>query len=169
MMKHSHIHHAGFTLIEMLVYLAIFIVVSVAAVGFLLSLDDLIDQYRIETALYRSGTNAMEQILLSIRQGDRVDLINTIQHASSTGKITLENTSTSTTLTKSGSELLLEINSVEYGNVLNSNITVEDFTVYQYSLGDGEFVRVKLELSATQGSTTKSATFYGGASVRGAI
>ena len=64
----------GFTLVEMLVYLAIFTIITTASVAFLISLDKLIGQYEVETALYRSGSNVMEQIILGARQADQVDL-----------------------------------------------------------------------------------------------
>ena len=160
---------SGFTIVEVIIYLAIFIVVSISAVGLLLSLDDFINQYRIETALYRSGTNAMEQIILSIRQGDNYDPLGTIQHASSTGRVTLENSATTTRLSKEGDDLELQINGTDFGSVLESGVIVENFYVYPYTFSRGEFVRVQLDLSVTVGSTTKSASFYGGASVRGAI
>lgn len=159
----------GFTLVEVLIYLAIFTVVSTASVGFLISLDEFVDQYKIETVLYRSGTNAMEQIVLSIRQADSVDLLNTVEDLPLTGKLTVDTVATTTTISLDSGELELEINGEELGDMTNSLVTVDGFTVYYYPLTEGEFVRVKLELSATVNSVSKSITLYGGAVVRGAI
>ena len=160
---------AGFTVIETLVYLFIFIVVSIAGTVFMISLNGLIDEYRIETALYRSGSSATEQILLAVRQADSVDLINTVSLSSTTGAIALQSTGTSTEIRKVGDELTLEINSTEYGNIVDAEVVVDEFTVFHYPLTIGEFVRFELVLTATIGSSTKTASFSGGGSVRGAL
>lgn len=164
------IRSLGFTMVEMLVYLSIFTVVSTASVAFIISLDDFIDQYRLETMLYRSGTNVMEQIMLAIRQADNVDLFNTIEDDPSVGRLTVENTSSTTSFTLSSNELELEIDGFNYGDLTNDSVVVDKFTVYYYSVADVQFVRVRLALTATIDSlTTKSETFYGGGVIRGAL
>lgn len=162
---------SGFSLVEVLVYIAIFTIVSVASVGFLFSLEDLIGQYRLETALYRSGSSIMEQVLLAVRQADTVDSLNTVEDSPTTGKLTVENVSTSTTFTLDAGSLKLSINGDDFGDLTSDDVTVNGFTVYYYpTVNDHQFVRVKLSVTATlNGSLSKSATFYGGAVVRGAL
>lgn len=159
----------GFTLVEMLVYLAIFMLVSTASVTFLLSLNDFVSQYRIETALYKSGTNAMEQVVLSLRQADDVDLLNSITNSPANGKLAVVNSASSTVFVLSAGSLDMTINGVDFGGVTDDDVTVSGFTVYHYTLTEGEFVRVKLSLTATVNSITKSITLYGGSVIRGAI
>jgi type II secretory pathway pseudopilin PulG len=167
----SKLKKTGFSLVEMIVYIGIFMVVSVASVGFLFSLEDLIGQYRLETALYRSGSSVMEQVLLAVRQADLVDTLNTVEDSASTGKLTVENVSTSTSFTLDAGSLNLAINGVDYGDLTGEVVTVNGFTVYYYPTADGrQFVRVKLDLTATlNASFSKSMTFYGGAVIRGAL
>lgn len=161
--------HSGFTLIEMLVYLAIFMVVSTAAVTLLLSLDDFVDQYRLETRLYRSGTNVMEQILFAARQADAVDLVNTIEDTPSNGKLTVESAATSTAFTYTANDIELAINGVEYGAMTSDAVSVDAFTVYYYDSGESELVRVRLELSTSIDGVSKSLMLHGGAVIRGSI
>lgn len=165
----KRIRQGGFTLIEMLIYLAIFMVVTTASVTLLLSLDDFIDQYRLETRLYRSGTNVMEQVLLAARQADSVDVINTIEDSPSTGKLTVESAATTTAFTFDSGDIELEINGTEYGAMTSSAVTVDSFTVYYYDSGESEFVRVRLELSTASNGSSKSLTLYGGTVIRGSI
>lgn len=173
----KHWHHTqsrvsqrrGFTLIEMLVYLGIFLVVSTAAVGFLLSLDDFIDQYRLETRLYRSGTNIMEQILLAARQAEGVDLVGTIEDSPSNGRLTLESAATTTAFVFAANDISLAINGVEYGPMTSDAVTVDAFTVYVYDSGESEFVRVQLELSTAVDGVTKELILNGGTVIRGSI
>lgn len=160
----------GFTLIEMLVYLAIFMVVSTASVTFLLSLDDFINQYRLETILYRSSTSVLEPMLLAIRQADQVDLVNTVEDDSATGKLTVRNAATSTSFAFTGGTIEYAIAGEDYGSLLGEGVTVDGFTVYSYDVAEVEFVRVRLTLTATLATgETKSITVYGGSVVRGSI
>jgi len=168
--KKLSLKQSGFTLVEMLVYIAIFMVISVSSVSLLLSIDDFIDQYRLETMLYRSSTNTMEQVMLAIRQANQIDLINTIQDDPLNGRLVVLNEATTTSITFNGGELILEINSVDYGDVTLGGVVVDDFTVYHYDLAVGNLVRVRLSLTATlNDGSTKSMTFYGGGIIRGAV
>jgi type II secretory pathway pseudopilin PulG len=160
---------AGFTLLEVLVYLAILIVVSTVAVSLLVSLDDIIDRYRVDTALYRSGTNVMEQVVVELRRGDEFNVASSVLNDSATGTIAINNGATTTIISRVGDELRLTVNGVEYGNLLQDSVAVTGFTVYKSDTASGTFVRVKLELTATVESVSKSIDLYGGAVIRGDI
>lgn len=159
----------GFTLVEVLVYLSILLIVSVGGILLILSLDDVIQEYKIETALYRSATNVLEQVAVEIREGESLDLGNSVIAIAGAGKLTIENGGVDTTFEQVGNELLLSVDGVQQGNLLSEPVTVSDFTVYSYQNAVGTMVRVKLRLSATIGSTTKTMTFYDGAVIRGDI
>lgn len=161
---------SGFSLIEVLVYLSIFVILVVASVTFLFSLRDFVSQYRLETALYRSSSDALEQIVLAVRQADSVDMLNTIEDTPNAGKLTVQNAATTTVFMLDNGELLLEINSVPYGGLTRDEVVADAFTVYYYPLSDGrQFVRVRIDLTATVDGLSKSETFYTGAVVRGAL
>lgn len=161
--------NGGFTLVEMLVYLAIFMIVATASVSFLLSLNKFVAQYAVETELYRSSTNTMEQVLLSLRQADIFNGTDSILYDGINGALSISDGATTTAFVRNGSVLELTINGVNYGNVLSEDVSVTDFTVYEYDLAKGQFVRVRLTLSATINGVTKSSTVYGGAVIRGAL
>jgi len=158
------------SLIEVLVYIAIFMMVSTASVTLILSLDDFIDQYRLETMLYRSGSNVLEPILLAIRQADDVDLLNTVLLTPATGRLTVENVASTTSFTLNAGELGMVVDGTDYGSLTADDVVVDSFTVYHYPLANSEFVRVKLVLTATLNpSVTKTVTLYGGSVIRGSI
>lgn len=159
----------GFTLIEMLVYLAIFMIVASASVSFLLSLNKFVAQYVVETELYRSNTNTMEQILLSLRQADIFNGTDSVLNDGANGALAINSGATTTVFARNGSDLNLSINGIEYGNLLADSVSITDFTVYEYDLARGQFIRVRLTLSATINGVTKSTTVYGGAVIRGAL
>jgi prepilin-type N-terminal cleavage/methylation domain-containing protein len=157
----------GFTLVEVLVYLAIFVMVTTAATYLLITLNDVVDRYRVNTILYRSGSSALEHMVVELRQANQFNAAGSVVNTSATGTLSVINNSTTTTFTKSGDELLFSINSVNYGNIVDDAVEVDGFTVYQYSTTVGTLIRLKLELTATVGSSTKSTTLYGGAVIRG--
>ncbi len=166
-MKRFSSPRSGFTLIEVLIYLAILVVVATGAVTFLLSLDDLIDQYTLETALYRSGTSVMELVLVELRQANELDTLNTVINDPDTGVLSINNDGVNTRFIKAGDELQHVTGGVNEGNLVSEDVTVTGFTVYQYDLGDGTLVRVRLSMSATVEGVTKDLTLHGGAIIRG--
>lgn len=163
----NQLRTTGFSLVEMLVYLGIFLVIVTSSIGFLFSLDRLIDTYQAETLLYRSGTQVLEMATLAIRQGDQFDTFASIQSSPVTGRMVVANPATSTSITKNGGSLDLALNGQSYGNILPPGVTVTGFTVEHYPQAVGEFVRLQVELTATVGTVARSETFYIGAVVRG--
>jgi prepilin-type N-terminal cleavage/methylation domain-containing protein len=159
----------GFTLIEMLVYIAIFMIVSTASVTLLLSLDDFIDQYQVETALYRSGSSIMEQVVVELRQADQFDVANSLTENSSTGVLAIVNGAATTRFTKLGDDIVLTKDDVNFGNLNSERVIVTGFTVYRYTSAAGTLVRVHLQLATSVDDTTKTVDLYGGAIIRGAI
>jgi prepilin-type N-terminal cleavage/methylation domain-containing protein len=168
MMK-SRIKNKGFTLIEMLVYLAIFMIVSTASVTLLLSLDDFVNQYQVETALYRSGSNIMEQIVVELRQADQFDSVNSVIETPGAGVLAILNGASSTRFTLSGNDIVLTKNGVNFGALNTDSVSVSGFTVYRYTTATGTFVRVHIVLTSSVDDTTKTLDLYGGAIIRGVI
>jgi type II secretory pathway pseudopilin PulG len=157
----------GFALIEILVYLAILIVVSTASVGLLISLDGILNRYQIETALYRSSTNILEQIVVELREANEFDAASSVINDPATGKLVLRTGGVTTQFERVGDELQLTVDGDNKGNLHADNVAVTGFAVYQYSTGVGTLIRVKLELEATVDGVVKSMTFYDGAVIRG--
>lgn len=161
---------SGFTLVEMLIYIALLVIVSTGSVSFLISLDELVNQYQVETALYRSGTNVLEQTMVALRQADVFDALNSIEDDPANGRLTLTNSASTTELIINGSggiDLLLD--GVNYGDLTGDSVSVNSFTVYRYDTAVGQMVRVRVDLTATIDGYSKNMVFYGGAVVRGAL
>lgn len=161
------VSRAGFTLIEVLVYLGIFMVVSTGTIMLLISLDTIIDQYQVDTALYRSGTNVLEQVVAEVRQADQFDAGSSVVNDSTLGKLVVHNGGVTTEFVRSGTSLERIVDGVSLGTMLSEGVSVTEFTVYTYDTAIGVFVRVRLGLSATIGGTTKTITLYDGAIIRG--
>lgn len=163
------IREQGFTLVEMLVYLAIFVTVATASVTLMISLSTFVDQYRIETRLYRSGTSIMEQVLLAARQADQVVLTGTELATSTAGRVQFENSATTTDFILENNTVTLTINGEAQGSLTSSGVVVDGFTVYRYDTTNGELVRVRLDMTSTNNGVTRSLSVQGGAVIRSAI
>lgn len=157
----------GFSLVEVLVYVGILVTVSAGAVTLILSLDDLVGQFRLETALYRSATNVMEQLVVAVREADQFDAGNSVLTDPLNGKLTVLNGGVATGFERIGSDLILTVDGMNKGDLLSDGVSVTDFTVYRYTTTVGTFVRVKLTLQAVVDGVTKTVTFYDGAVIRG--
>ncbi len=169
-MKRFLFHRAqGFTLVEMLVYVAILLIVSTASILFIISLDRLVTQYRIETALYRSGSSALEQVLVGIRQADSFDALNSVLENNTAGALALTNGASSTEFVLDAGQLHLILDGDDYGSLTSDEVTVTDFTVFRHGTVIGDLVRVRLGLSVTVNGTSKDITLYAGGVIRGAL
>lgn len=152
---------AGFTLVEVLIYIFIFMLISGGAVSLLFSLSDLLTQYKIRQALLTSGTVAMERMVLEIREADSVV-------SASTENLTLMNDSDTISFRKNGSNLDLYKNDLLQSTLNTSAVEVLDINFHSYSLNDIKLVRVQLELRSIVGTESEDWTINSGAILRGA-
>lgn len=160
---------AGFTLVEMLVYLAIFVTVAAASVTLLISLRSLVDQYQLETKLYRSATSVMEQTLLAVRQADELVLTGTELATSTAGRLTVQNTATTTEFVLDNQTIEQVVNGVSSGSLTATDVSIDGFTVYRYETTSGDLVRVRIDMTGVHNGVSKSITVQGGAVIRGAL
>ena len=158
----------GFSLIEMMVYMALLMVISVSAVLLLLSMQDLLGDYEAKKKLTESGRVAMERILYDIRSADQVDTADpeTVL-TSSPGHIVLTKGATTTEFLISDGALVLEINDAEVGPLTYSDVSVDELRFFHYSNSETDMVRVQFTLTTIVGFSTTTQTFNSGAVVRG--
>ncbi|USN87369.1 MAG: prepilin-type N-terminal cleavage/methylation domain-containing protein [Candidatus Nomurabacteria bacterium] len=158
---------AGFTLIESLVYIFIFVLISGGAIGLLFSLNDLLLQYKLKQELLASGTAAIERILIEARQADTLTLAGSVLASSTAGVIILTQDANSTKIMKNGTQLELYKNGVLESTLTTANVDVVGSTFYHYTLNNKELIRVRLDLEANIGNQTETWSVSGGAIIRG--
>ncbi len=158
---------SGFTLVEVLIYIFIFIVVSGATLGLLFSMNELFVQYKLKQDLISSGTTAMERILLEIREADTITLAESTIASSAVGVITLENNSDTIKIQKNGNQLEIYKNDVFDGLLNKTTVNVTGATFYHYQLNGTDLIRVSLNLQASNGNQTEDWSITSGAIIRG--
>lgn len=172
MINGTHIKQRGFTLIETIVYLAIFVTVTAASITLLLSLQELTNQYRVKQALLTSGSAIMERTLLEAREARAVVVAESVLASSTAGVLALEvatETATDTVQIIHNGTAVRLLEPAGMQDLHASDVTVDAFTVFAYETGTTgtQLVRVQLEVSATRRGYTESLTLQGGAIIRG--
>lgn len=157
----------GFTLIEILVYISIFMLVSGGALSLLFSLDDLFVQYKLKQNLLSSGTAMMERLLVEIRESDSFVSADSLTASSTAGKISLDKGVETIKILKNGNNLELYRDGNLESVINNSNVEVLGATFYHYEQNGVELVRVKLDLRSSLESQTEDWSLSGGAIIRG--
>lgn len=165
-MRHSGTQ-SGFTLVEILVYLAILMMTVVASITLMLSLRELLAAQRAEHLMLATAHSALDRIVYEIRQSDELDVVeSTIETASSV--LVLNQGSTEIDIRLEGGGLVLRRNDVVVGTITPDDVTVTDFVVYHHDdSAAAEMVRVMITASASIADSTVTETLYGGAVLRG--
>lgn len=152
----------GFTLVEVLVYIAVLLTVAFGAIGLLLSLDSLFARFKAEQKINRSATIAIERMLHDIRDAESVSAFS-YTHP---GSLTLAIDGDMYQYATSGDALHITVNGTDTGPLTESGVKVSQFQAYSYS-NVSEFTRIALTLSTTVGDVTVSETYNVGAVLRG--
>ncbi len=158
--------NAGFSLVEVLVYLAVTVLISLAGVQTYLSLDTVLVRNKTERAVNHSAMVALERLGHEIRNAISV---NTAQStfASSPGELTLIYGTTTANFAVSSGALILTLNGTEIGPLTSSNVIVENFTVNRYVGTTTDLIRVGLTLSGNSKAASTTRTYYTSAVLRG--
>lgn len=156
----------GFTLVEMLVYVSVLVIVSTAAVSFLIALSGQVAQQRAHALVDHAAQTAFERMTQDIRGADAVDT--TYSTLTSTpGVLTLISGATTTKYTLQSGTLDVARNSGSAIPLTDGTVTVNSLRFFEYSNSNTDLVRVVISLSATVHNVTVTRTFTTSATLRG--
>lgn len=162
---------SGFTVIELLVYLAIFTAVSVASISLLLSLQELYGQYLVKQDLLLTGSGIMERVLLEVREGSGVNIGESAFATSTAGVLAIETfeqgSGTSTTYIEYDSGTVSVRDTAGVVSLMRPGSVVDGLTFYHYEANGIDLVRIAVTVTASRGSYTESMTLQGAAIIRG--
>lgn len=156
---------AGFTLIEMVIYIALLVVISTAAVTALVSLTETVVSYRASQLVMRNAAPLMERFQTDVRNAHAVDLLNSTLE-STPGTLEVMQGATTTAYTLSGG--VVEV--TQGGSTValtGSGVSVSELRFFAYDNLTTEMVRMQVTLSATVGSVTHTKTFNTATVLRG--
>lgn len=158
----------GFTLIEILVYLAVFVLIATALVVTFLSFNTTFVRNQTERALTQEARLALDTISLSIRDAGMLNTAQSILNTSP-GVLELKSGATTTRFYKSSSSgaLVYAINGSEVGPLTSDAVTVKRLTFHHFVGSTTDLVRVELTLHAENKAASSTRTFYTSAIMRG--
>ena len=162
----------GFSLIEMLVYVAIIAIMTISIVGILLALSDVYSRLAVVSRANSSGAAALDRIVREIRGAESIDIV-TSQFATSSGVLVL-NTRTSggspTTVSFFVDEngiLQVEEGGAAAGRLTVAGVSVPELRFTRISGARSEMVVAELTLYVAYRRATTTKTFESGAVLRG--
>jgi type II secretory pathway pseudopilin PulG len=163
-MKQSHTQ--GFTLVEMLVYLAVTLLVAVAGVATFLSLNTALIRNQTERALTHAAQATLERMVRDIRGARVVDGAQST-FGTSPGVLEVEDGATTTQFSVSNGRVVVTQNGIELGPLTSDGVSVDTLVFTRYTGTSTELIRIALTLHAESKAASTTRTFYGAAVLRG--
>jgi len=153
----------GYSLVEMIIYVAILSVISFLVINTTLSFTR---GYRDIVALRivdHSGIDVMERITRDIRLSTQIDDTNSIFNTNPGVLSLIYTTGGVSTVTKfylEGGIVKLDINGVYFGPLTLSSATVSSLVFTKLSGGISNAVKIDMTVSGTVGTVTKTKTYH---------
>lgn len=161
----------GFTLIEMLVYIAIFTVLSILAIQAMFLVTRAFTDLRVSRDLNSSGSALFERMSRDIRGAYDVDEMQSTL-GSSPGRLTLDtkdslSANTTVEFYVEGGVVKIKEGGAEQGTIMTTTTSIDNFVVRKISGTNTDAVKVEATITASRGGITKTRNFYTTATLRG--
>lgn len=157
----------GFSLVEMLVYIAVLVMISTAVVSTYLSLDSVLARNQTERAVTKAAAAAMEHMLRDIRAASTV---NTAERSLPDELAVDRGLSTTTEFYLVDERIYVDVNDQTIGPITPEEVSVSDLTFDHHehtgtSL-ETEAVRISFTIAVETKSASTTRTFYSSAVLR---
>ncbi|MFA6474699.1 MAG: prepilin-type N-terminal cleavage/methylation domain-containing protein [Patescibacteria group bacterium] len=156
-------HTTGFTLIELIVYIAIASILILTAAGFIQSILQIQRTQKIASLLEANGNNAMRRITQAVRNADSITLPTTGTSGTTLTVATYSGPTNPTSYTLSGGQLREQLGAGSVTPITSTEVTVSALSFYNLSRAATPGA-VRIQYTVTYG--TQSKTFYGTATLR---
>jgi type II secretory pathway pseudopilin PulG len=164
--KFSNCARSGFSLVEVMVYLAVLVLIAGALITTFLSLNTVLVRNKTERELTQAASVSMERIVRAIQSADSVNMgLSTLDTNASI--LTLTATPTTTQFYLTDDTLMMSEDGTEVGPLTSDSVSVQSFVANRFMGSTTEMVRVALTLSAQSNTSSSTRTFYTSAVVRG--
>lgn len=162
---------SGFTLIETVLYISLFIVLSVMAMDALFQTVKAFNNLRISRDINDSSVTIMERLTRDMKSATSVDMANS-SFGVPTGRLTLY------TLTASGTPMTVEYyiatsslhikeNGVEQGSLMSASTHIDALEFHYITNGATVAIKTELHISSSRGVVSDVDHFYNTSVLRG--
>jgi len=161
----------GFSLIEIVVYVALFSTLSAVAMASLFASIKSFNELRISRDINDSSVTIMERLTRDIKSATAIDYANSTFSATP-GRLTLSTRNASgTALTVeyyvATSTLRIKENGVDVGSLMSAKTRVSGLVFRQINLGNTIGIKTELHLTSSRGSVSDVDHFYNTSILRG--
>jgi prepilin-type N-terminal cleavage/methylation domain-containing protein len=159
----------GFSLIEVVIYLAIFTMVSALVFHSFITVMSAFSTTRTNRNLLEAGLSSMERISREIRQAKNIDLM---ASNLTIGILQLDSVDNNDNLriikfSKENSELNFYQTETLIGNLIGSNISLESLIFRKIETTKSQAIKIEMTLRDLKGKNNKTANFYNTIILRG--
>ncbi|OHA81860.1 MAG: hypothetical protein A2675_01790 [Candidatus Yonathbacteria bacterium RIFCSPHIGHO2_01_FULL_51_10] len=170
-MNSSIFSRRGFSLIEMVVYIALLAILTVLAVNMTLSMTRAFADLRVSRDLNSSATALFERITRDIRGAYDVDAAGSVL-GTNPGELLLNTkdaggTNMTVEYFVSSGAVHIKENGLDLGPITSASTQTGSFVVREIIGANSKAVKVEVTLSATRGDITKQRNFYTTVVLRG--
>jgi type II secretory pathway component PulJ len=155
----------GFTLVEMLVYIALLLVGMVTAISVVLSLQGPLNNSAADRLLYQNADFILGQLTETARNADAVDVVDSTFDASP-GTVVFTTGSGEVEFALVSGDVVKAVDGITLGPLNNSDVAIQRFVVRRLQNTATEGVRYEMVLAATVNAVTKHATFTTSAMIK---
>lgn len=164
----------GFTLVEMIIYIAFFALLSTLAVSATLVVMKSFYALRLNQSINQSATVALERMSREIRNAYDFDLTQST-FDSSPGHLTLKtkdavgnNTTIEFYMTASG-QLSMRVGGADQGSLVTKTVTVTNLVFRSIVGTNSKAIKIEMTVQDTRSTTVQSVKFYDTIVLRGSM
>ena len=155
----------GVSIVETVIYVAIFTVMSIVVINSFLVIISSLSVIRMNHELLDSGSISMERISREIRNAKNIDLVNTPSNGT---VLQIKNTDNIyIKFSKDGDNLNLYEGGTLVDNLLTENIKLNSISFTPISTTSSEGVKIQMTLEYSRGRLNKIENFYDTVVLRG--
>ena len=164
----------GFTLVEMIIYIAFFAILSVLAVNATIMVMKSFYTLRLNQSVKQSATVALERLSREVRNAYDIDTANSTL-GSSPGRLTLNTkdaVGANTTMefyVDGASQLRLKEGCVDKGSLVTKSVTLTNLVFRSISTTNSKAVKIEMTLHDSRATTTQAVKFYDTIVLRGSV
>ena len=165
----------GFTLVEMVIYVAFFAVLSVLAMNATILVMKSFYTLRISQSISQSATTALERMSREIRSATSIDLTNSSLSPTDPGRLTLNKKNASGAVYPiefyvNAGKLNLRDNDIDKGSLLTKTVTITRLVFWVVTTPSGsKAIKIEMTLRDSRSSITKTVKYYDTIVLRGTV
>lgn len=167
-------NQSGFTLVEMVIYIAFFAVLSVLTVNATIMVMKSFYTLRITQSISQSATTALERMSREVRNAYSVDTVNSTFNTSP-GRLILQTKDDIGALTTvefyidANNQLNMKVGGIDQGSLMTKTVTVTNLVFRYLSNANSKAIKIEMTLTDNRSGISKTVKYYDTIVLRGSI